>query len=380
MSRLERACTAVLAAALIAGSSLAVQASPAERLERARGAVERLEDRLREQGAALQTGRERLLVAQRAYDEAAQRLGLIVSTKIQVEADLAASERRWLDARDQLSALAAAAFMAAGTGSLDAGPLGALLGGEEPALAADRVVFAGIVADRTGQVALEVERLQADLEQRAAAVDALLEEQRVTVAALEGGRDEVAAAAAEEQTAYAQLAAARDEVIALIADLEERVAPGFSLDLSGLDDALRGEHHVSYGRWAELFLQMFDAPACRANVVVVVAWQAAEGTQAAWNPLATTHRMEGSTDFNSVGVQNFVSLAQGLQGTYETIANGWDVYRYGAIVRSLRRCAPAMQTALAINASSWCPGCTLGRYVLNVVPNVDADLEAYLGL
>jgi hypothetical protein len=115
-------------------------------------------------------------------------------------------------------------------------------------------------------------------------------------------------------------------------------------------------------------------------MVVVVAWQAAEGTQAAWNPLATTHRMPGSTSFNSVGVQNFVSLEQGLLGTEETIENGWDVYRYGAIVRSLQACAGSMDTALAINASSWCPGCVGGQYVLNVVPRVDANLETYLQL
>jgi hypothetical protein len=122
------------------------------------------------------------------------------------------------------------------------------------------------------------------------------------------------------------------------------------------------------------------APACRPNQVVTIAWQAQEGTQAAWNPLATTHRMEGSTDFNSVGVQNFVSLAQGLQATKETIENGWDVYGYGAIVRSLRDCAPPMTTAAAIAASSWCSGCAGGQYVLGIVPQVQASFETYYDL
>jgi hypothetical protein len=90
--------------------------------------------------------------------------------------------------------------------------------------------------------------------------------------------------------------------------------------------------------------------------------------------------MPGSTDFNSVGVQDFVSLRQGLAATWGTIENGWDVYRYGAIVGSLRRCAPAMATARAINASSWCPGCTNGMYVLNVVPHVEDNLDTYLEL
>jgi len=111
-----------------------------------------------------------------------------------------------------------------------------------------------------------------------------------------------------------------------------------------------------------------------------VSWQVAESTQAAWNPLATTHRMTGSTDFNSVGVQNYLSLAQGLAATGETLEFGWNVYGYGDIVRSLRACAPATVTARAINASSWCPGCVGGEYVLNVVPRVEADLGSYLGL
>jgi hypothetical protein len=105
-----------------------------------------------------------------------------------------------------------------------------------------------------------------------------------------------------------------------------------------------------------------------------------EFTQAAWNPLATTHRMPGSTSFNSVGVQNFVSLAQGLQATEETIEHGWSVYGYGAIVSSLRACASALATAHAIAASSWCPGCLGGNYVVGVVPRVEADFETYASI
>ena len=85
-------------------------------------------------------------------------------------------------------------------------------------------------------------------------------------------------------------------------------------------------------------------------------------------------------DFNGIGVQNYLSLAQGLQATKETIDNGWDVYGYGAIVVSLRACDRAMRTASAINASSWCYGCVDGQYVLNIVQEVDADLQSYAAL
>jgi hypothetical protein len=115
-------------------------------------------------------------------------------------------------------------------------------------------------------------------------------------------------------------------------------------------------------------------------MVVVVAWQVQEFTQAAWNPLATTHRMTGSTDFNEVGVQNFISLEQGLQATKETIENGWDVYGYGSIVDELDRCSEPMETAFAVNASSWCPGCGDGTYLLGVIPNVEEDYQTYAAL
>jgi hypothetical protein len=90
--------------------------------------------------------------------------------------------------------------------------------------------------------------------------------------------------------------------------------------------------------------------------------------------------MAGSTSFNSVGVQNYVSLEQGLQATKETIENGWDVYGYGPIVRSLRACSDALTTARAVAASSWCPGCLDGNYVIGVVPKVEADFETYASL
>jgi hypothetical protein len=81
-----------------------------------------------------------------------------------------------------------------------------------------------------------------------------------------------------------------------------------------------------------------------------------------------------------VGVQNFSSLAQGLQATRETIDNGWDSYRYGAIARSMRSCADPLETARVIAASSWCFGCTGGQYVIGIVPNVEASFDTYADL
>ncbi|HEY5858716.1 MAG TPA: hypothetical protein VIX62_00340, partial [Actinomycetota bacterium] len=77
---------------------------------------------------------------------------------------------------------------------------------------------------------------------------------------------------------------------------------------------LRREEHVepphvpthtgpaTYESWARAFLAKVSAPACSENLAIVVTWETSESTDAAFNPLATTHAMEGATDFNSVGV------------------------------------------------------------------------------
>jgi hypothetical protein len=134
---------------------------------------------------------------------------------------------------------------------------------------------------------------------------------------------------------------------------------------------------MPFGSWADRFLGQLGAPDCRENRIVVVAWQANEFTQARWNPLATTHVMRGSTDFNAVGVQNYRSLTQGLRASVATLAGGAVSYGYGAILDDLHACAPATTTAVAINASAWCRGCSDGHYVTELVPIVEAYFARY---
>ena len=135
---------------------------------------------------------------------------------------------------------------------------------------------------------------------------------------------------------------------------------------------------VTYPQWAALFLPRIGAPVCGNNLVAVVAWQAQEGTRAAWNPLATTQGMAGATQFNSVGVRNYASLEQGLQATALTLWRGRSSYGYGPVVQGLRACAPPMWTAQAIQASLWCRNCAGGRYLTAIVPAVIADFNRAL--
>src|SRR5205823_14688638 len=113
---------------------------------------------------------------------------------------------------------------------------------------------------------------------------------------------------------------------------------------------------ITYGQWAEKFLPAISAPVSQNNLVAMVAWQSAEGTMASWNPLATTYDMPGATDFNSVGVKNYTSVAQGVQAVVRTLENPG--HGYEAIVGNLQAAADPMVTAGAINASDWCHGCS----------------------
>jgi hypothetical protein len=150
--------------------------------------------------------------------------------------------------------------------------------------------------------------------------------------------------------------------------------------LASLADITQGASSVTYGTWAKLFLTTIGAPQCQNNLVSVVAWQAAEYTQARWNPLATTYPMAGAGVFNGASVRNYVSLSQGLQATALTLRTGASSYGYSWILYRLGTCADPSVTAAAINASMWCHGCAGGAYVTGLIPRVEANYDLYARL
>ena len=168
------------------------------------------------------------------------------------------------------------------------------------------------------------------------------------------------------RTRLAALQLARAELVALLANTHAPAAPSWS-----------GGGTPTAGGWARAFLAEIGAPDCGENRVLVVAWQAQESTDARFNPLATTHAMQGATDFNSVGVKNYRSVAQGLAAARETLEQGADSYGYQPILASLRACNDAEATAWYINASAWCRGCTGGAYLTALLPAVRADYASY---
>lgn len=130
---------------------------------------------------------------------------------------------------------------------------------------------------------------------------------------------------------------------------------------------------VTYEGWAGAFLERLGASACSENLLIVVTWETAESTSAAFNPLATTRDAPQATDMNTVGVKNYVSLGQGLDASHDTLLLGAESYGYAAIVDSLRACRSAEVTARAINASAWCRGCVGGAYITGLLPIVRAS-------
>ena len=372
-----RGCVLLVVVVLLVGVVPASSASTDTKLHHAQSDLGDLVSQIAEQAAAVEGLRGRVAVADRRIDVAERALGLVLASRVAVRDDLEAAQAAYADAESRLHGTVVDAFMNSPGGLAEADVLGAFLQASSMVDLQDRLALGdAIIAERERAVSGLAEA-KARLDARARSLDGALTAQQATVAELRSARVEQANALASEQTALVQLGQTRDRIVALIAQLKKRLR---AEDVAAVARAFQGADHVSYGEWADLLLRIFGAPTCRENRVVVVAWQVQEFTQAAWNPLATTHRMTGSTDLNGVGVQNFVSLAQGLEATKETIQNGWDVYGYGAIVTSLRRCDAASATASRIATSSWCPGCLDGNYVVGVVPKVEADLETYSSL
>jgi hypothetical protein len=111
-------------------------------------------------------------------------------------------------------------------------------------------------------------------------------------------------------------------------------------------------------QWAKDFLTRLDAPITSENMRAITAWEQAEGTAARFNPLATTQSgFSGETNFNSVGVKNYVSYADGLDANVKVINNGL----YSNILAALQRGDDAHAVAQAITNSPWGTGALVDK-------------------
>ena len=95
-----------------------------------------------------------------------------------------------------------------------------------------------------------------------------------------------------------------------------------------------GTYGKNVGR--DFFIQVVgllkDVPQSDFAVDALEAWKPYEGTNAFWNPLATTWKMSPVCDFNSVGVQNYTDQDTGARATANTLNLG----HYDSIRKMLR--------------------------------------------
>jgi peptidoglycan hydrolase CwlO-like protein len=366
----------VLALALAVGPAAPVRASSLKDLHRARQQLRELTTRLETRQQAIARTDARLALLAAAVDRVTAHLAELRRREGELDAEIGRLHSRLAVLEHRFDELVGTQYMNGPTAQLGL-VLGIVLGSDSMSDLTDGMEYASRISAQTMSAASEVTALRTRLSSRVAELDTVRTTKRALADDLTGERRRVHRLNGQQRDAYERVAQTRDRILALVRNLRQELA-AYLFPLIGT--AFQGGAHTSYGRWAVLFLQSLDAPVCRSNEIVVVAWQLAEFTQAAWNPLATTRPMPGSTAFNSAGVQNFPTLEVGLLANQLTLMNGWASYRYGAIVSSLRACADPYATANAIRASAWCHGCANGEYVVNKVGQVAADFATYAAL
>ena len=86
-------------------------------------------------------------------------------------------------------------------------------------------------------------------------------------------------------------------------------------------------------QWRERLLAVVGGKLTSENLRFLQAWADAEGGTAQWNPLNTTYHLYGSSDYNSVGVQNYKRATEGVNATALTLVNGY----YNGILGALQK-------------------------------------------
>lgn len=287
-----------------------------------------------------------------------------------IRGDLQAAERRvqierehLRSLRDQLATRVRTLYMRGGPIDL----LGVVLGARTFSEFIGRTTYTSRIARRDEQLLLDARETEAKLRELRDVQRALERDQSNKVGVLRSRQDRLTDTFARQQAVLADLARDRREALALVAKLG--AAAGDLRRVAGQGMT------ISYGEWAESFLPAMGAGTGRENMIAVVAWEAAEGTDATWNPLATTKDMPGATRYNSHGVRNYKTLEQGVQAsklTLELPNRG-----YEPIIARLRSGADAMKTAEAIRDSRWCSGCAGGTYVVGFIEAVRRYYDRY---
>jgi peptidoglycan hydrolase CwlO-like protein len=344
----------------------------ASKLSQARARLQHLGDQIKSEQAQVSSLRSELATLNGKIDAEQARLHKLNAALLLTRSQMEEARAQYQATRARIDDMARTVYMQ-GPGS----SIAVILGATSFSNLLDRVQFVSDVGQQEADLGTELQLIEAQLRARSHKLSGLVAQQKTLLAQLTQQQQSKAAAVAAQETALQQLDTTRTQIVQLVARLQRQLRRE---ELASIGRIFQGGHNATYGRWAGVFLQTMGASTCHSNMVVAVAWQVAEFTQADWNPLATTYPMPGSTSYNYAGVRNYVSLTQGLGATRLTIQGGLRSHGYGAIVSGLSACADPMTTARAINASDWCGGCAGGTYVVGMVPEVEANYGTYAAL
>ncbi len=354
----RRIAAVMLTLATLAGATSVAGATPP--IEAARRRADRLGRQVVDARSSAAELQSQILSLASDVASARRALGHLQGRLVEAQHALATAQAEVEAVQGRLNDRARQAFMMLGPGASAA----YLLGADSFADLMDRTVMLDSVQRADAALGADVGAEAARLASAQAALERATGERSRLLARIESRQVDLLSTFAAQQAALEQLAGRQRNAVRDVRTLERQLA--------------RQAGALPFGDWANRFLEQLGAPTCRHNLVVVVAWQANEFTQARWNPLATTHPMARSTSFNDVGVQNYVSLTQGLRASAETLTGGATSFGYQAILDSLGRCDGATTTAETIRASAWCRGCSDGGYVTLLVPMVQAYFDRYL--
>jgi peptidoglycan hydrolase CwlO-like protein len=369
---LRRFGAVVLAVAVLSASAPGASATTRTRLHDARAKLASLTDQIRAEEARSSALQGQLAALDTEIAGATTKAQRIAAELAVTRDELAAAKAEYEGLRGRLDALARNAYMQGPGSGIDV-----VLGATSIDDLNDRIQFLSAFGQQTMDLADHVATVAGRLAETGRRLGTLLSEQQVLLAQLSQEHNDKSAAIQQVRQSLADLDKTRTQIVALVAKLRKQLR---AEEIASIGGSFQGGSNLPYGEWAGAFLRTMGVTECHDNLVAVVSWQVAEFTQSAWNPLATTYTMPGSTVYNWAGVQNYVSLAQGLEATKLTIQDGWSSHGYGGIVSALSRCADPMSTAAAVNASDWCSGCAGGNYVTDMVAKVEANYAIYAAL
>jgi peptidoglycan hydrolase CwlO-like protein len=356
----------VLALACLTFTLPAGAQSARTKLDDARTRVAELEGRIMAGEARVTSLKNRLNALSAQVGRESVELGRIRSDLTTTKQDLEETKAHLTELRNRMRTRARTVYMRGPTALLDV-----ILGSNTFTEFTGRIVYAAALARQDAKLVQQVRKAEAKLDEQREAQERLEGAQAAQVSALSRQQAAVRSTFAAQLGAVADLARQRIEAARLVSELETQLGP----ELAGLRRVAGHGMTISYGQWAAAFLGALGAPASRNNMVAVVAWEAAEGTQATWNPLATTYHMPGATVYNSHGVRNFTSREQGIEASILTLKR--PNHGYERIIATLKASADPMESGEAINRSDWCRGCAGGSYVIGIIPAVEEYYDRY---